>query len=121
MAQFGPYDTQWLTRASFEPAAVRRRMLAWGLAGAVLLLAVAAALYGRGGTREATLGARLAAAEQESAVLRADLERTRADLVIERATREEVERQADALGQRVAELNEQIQFLASRRALARND
>ncbi len=120
MARFGPYDTQWLTQARFEPTAARRRAFAAGVLTIALLMVLGYSVAGRG-SEQAALAARLDEAERTAASLDAELERTRAELALERATRQELQRQADSLGARVAELSQQMEFLASRRTVARND
>lgn len=123
MAQFGPDDTHWLTRASFELTAGRRRVLGRGLLLAGLLLALAAVMAGRSGLLGEQLAAttRLAEAQREVARLDAELERVNAELALERATRQELQRQADELGARATELSQQMEFVNSRRAVARNN
>lgn len=117
----GPYDTQWLTRASFEPTPARRWRLVAGVMGLAVLLVLAAWFLGHDGSRSSELAARLAGAERQAAALGAQLERAQAELALERATRQELQRQADGLGARVAELTQKMEFLASRRAVAYND
>ncbi len=115
MSGYGAYDTQRLTRASFQPIAVREiRKRVLGIAVAVALLVAAgagsSAIVGR-------LGAplRVAALEQQNTALLADVERARLELEMERATRAELQRQIDGLNAQVSELTHQIGFVNSRR------
>ena len=112
MPALSPYDTQWLTRASFAPAPARRRR--------VLALAAVLALVAGAGAGALYLDARDAGVERaaalhaQNAALAAELERTRVALGVERATRAELERQAAGLSERVSELTHQVEFLNSR-------
>lgn len=114
MAQRGPFDTQWLTRASFEPTAARRLRR--------LLLPVAAALAIGAAAGSYFVDARLpslsrtAELERSNASLAAALERARMELEMERATRDEVQRHADELSAKLTELAHQLEFLNSRGA-----
>ena len=111
MARLGAFDTQWLTRASFEPTAARRlrRLLPLVLA---LVAGVAAGNHlARGGTIVSTLPL-----ERRNAELASELERTRMELQVERATRDELQRHADELSAKVTDLGHQLEFLNSRGA-----
>ncbi len=114
MRQFGPYDTQWLTRASFAPTAgprLRKRVL---LVVATLAAVSIVAMRSSYLDRHMTSPAGLAEVQRDNAALAAEVEHTRMELEMERATRTELQRQAEALSARVAELNQQLEFLTSR-------
>ena len=107
----GAFDTQWLTRASFEPTPARRlrRLLPLVLA---LVAGVAAGNHlARGGTIVSTLPL-----AKRNAELASELERTRMELQVERATRDELQRHADELSAKVTDLGHQLEFLNSRGA-----
>ena len=114
MRPLTPYDTQWLTRASFEPTAARR------IRSGLLAIAAALALLAAGGVGFSRLEeqlappSRLAATERRSAALGDEIERARMELRMERATRAELQRQIDEMGQQITELNHQLEFLSSR-------
>jgi cell division protein FtsB len=102
-------DTHWLTHASLEPVPRRSGWLQWpgiGLLALCLLLSVAAALM---------LGNSVDAAAAQARQY-AEVERLRTELAVAHATREELERQAAGLNDRVAELSRQVQFLSARGA-----
>jgi hypothetical protein len=109
VAHLGPYDTQWLTRADFEPKAARRLRR-------LLPLALALAVGAAGGTFLARGGTAVAVAATRNAGLAAELERTRMELQMERATRDEMQRHADELSARVTDLAHQLEFINSRGA-----
>jgi type II secretory pathway component PulJ len=114
LARLGPYDTQWLTRASFEPTAARRlRRLLLPVVVALVIGASAGGFY-----VDARLPAlsRTAEFERRNASLAAELDRARVELEMERATRDEVQRHAEELSARVTELAHQLEFLNSRGA-----
>ena len=119
MAQYRPYDTQWLTRASFEPTAGRRIRKRLVLAVAVLVPLIVMAA--RSGYVDQRLSAplRLAEMQRDVAGLTAEIERTRMELEMERATRTELQRQAAELSTQVNELTQQLEFLTSRNVQAR--
>lgn len=72
---------------------------------------------GHGFAGDLYLSARdLAALRQERELLAADVERLRTQLALESATRDELERHAEQLNTRVAELNGQVEFLKARKA-----
>lgn len=111
MSKLGIYDTQRLTRASFEPAAVDKARRRW-----LLLAVVALLLAGSLGLVRADkhfAGPRLAALTRHNAELTAEAERARLDLEMERATRAELQRQIDTLNAQVSELNHQLGFVNS--------
>lgn len=112
--RFGPSDTQWLTRASFEPTAGRRlrKRLLLAIAGLAVLIVGAV----RSGVFDDQLMAplRLIEARRENASLSAGIEQVRMELAMERATRSDLQRQAEELSVRVAELTQQLQFVTSR-------
>lgn len=116
MPALSPYDTQWLTRASFVPVAGRRRRV---LALAVVLAAVtgtaAGALYLDARHVAADRGATLA---RDNARLVAEVEQLRLALEVERATRAALERESAGLAEKVGELTHQVEFLSSRGAAA---
>ena len=118
MRQFGPYDTQWLTRASFEPTAGRRLRKRVVLTLAILVAVTA--FVARSGYLDRHLAppVRLAEVQRENASLTAQIERTRMELEMERATRTELQRQAADLSAKVTELTQQLEFLTSRNAPA---
>ena len=108
----GAFDTQWLTRASFEPTPARRlrRLLPLVLA---LVAGVAAGNHlARGGT---TIASTIPIVKR-NAELASELERARMELQVERATRDELQRHADQLSARVTDLGHQLEFLNSRGA-----
>lgn len=103
---YSPPDTQWLTRASFEPAAGRRvvrRSLA-AIFAFLLVIGAGASVY----------PVRLAETMSRNADLGEEIERLRMELKMERATRAELHRQIDAMNKQITELNHQLEFLASR-------
>ena len=116
MRMFTPGETQWLTRASFEPTAVRR------IRNSLRVIVAALVLAGAGGVSLTRLEeflappARLADLTERNAALGEQIERARMDLKMERATRDELQRQIDAMGQQLTELNHQLEFLNSRNA-----
>lgn len=116
MPTLSPYDTQWLTRASFVPIAGRRRRV---LALAVVLAAVAGtatgALYIDARDAAADRGVVLA---RDNARLVAEVEQLRLSLEVERATRAALERESASLAGKVSELTHQVEFLSSRGATA---
>lgn len=109
-----PYDTQWLTKASFAPAPSRRRRVL-ALAGAFALLCGGTVGMLYLDTRDAGIN-RAVTLERRNTDLAAELERTRVALQVEQATRAELERQAATLSDRVTELTHQVEFLNSRGA-----
>ena len=56
----------------------------------------------------------LAEVTGQNASLRAEIEKARMELEMERATRAELQRQIDGMGAQIAELNHQLEFLNSR-------
>ena len=114
MPLYTPYDTQWLTRASFEPTAARR------IRNSLLVVVAALALIATGGIGVSRIRerlappARLAEITRQNAALGEALERSRMELKMERATRAELQRQIDGMGQQITELNHQLEFLNSR-------
>jgi hypothetical protein len=119
MRLFTADDTQWLTRASFEPAAARR--IRSGLRKIlVALVVVAAAVVGFNRFRDVLIPpSRFAEMTKRNADLRDEIERGRMELKMERATRAELQRQIDAMGEQITELNHQVEFLSSRNAPGR--
>jgi hypothetical protein len=116
MRLFTAYDTQWLTRASFEPAAALRIRRGLRMFVAVLLL-VAAGFIGFSRLQDLlTPPGRLADMRERNAALSEEIERTRMELKMEGATRAELQRQIDAMGKQITELNHQVEFLSSRNA-----
>lgn len=110
-----PYDTQWLTRASFEPTAARRIRNSLRAVVAALVLVAAG---GVGFSRIEELLAppvRLAEITKHNAALGEEIERSRMELRMERATRAELQRQIDAMSAQITKLNHQLEFLNSRR------
>jgi len=113
MRPFAAYDTQWLTRASFEPAAGRRIRHGFRALLAALVL-VAAGGFALSGLKELfTPPVRLAEMAKLNAALAEELERARMELEMERATRAELQRQIDAMGKQITELNHHVEFLSS--------
>ena len=113
MAFFGTFDTQRLTRADVQlvPDRMRRRWLPWLLCFAVL---AAAALLALREPMPLTVAMPRVEVRPENEALRTDLEHARVDLQMERATRAELQRQIQALGDEVARLNKQLEFVNSR-------
>jgi hypothetical protein len=107
-------DTNWLTRASFKPAAPHRHRRRWQIAAVVLLLLVVVAGHGFAGDFYVAVRD-LAALREERTLLAAEVERLRTELAVESATRRELERQAAESNARVAELDGQVQFLRALR------
>jgi septal ring factor EnvC (AmiA/AmiB activator) len=111
-------DTHRLTRASLELSSrdERQRRTAT-LATVILTLLVAGggAFYLReGGAAPFAASDVSTALSAENAVLRADLERVRTELDMEKATRAELNREAGELHARINELNNRLEFLAAR-------
>jgi len=121
MAKFSLHDTQWLTQASFAPTAARRRVGRAVLAFALIATA-GIVVAARAGFLDEQVSptARLAQAQVEVQRLSTELERANTELEMERATRAELQRHADELGERVARLTQQIEFLSSRGTMAGN-
>jgi hypothetical protein len=116
MRLFTAYDTQWLTRASFEPAAALHLRNGLRMILASLLL-VAAGVFGFSRLQDLlTPPGRFAEMGRRNAALTDEIERGRMELEMERATRAELQRQIDAMGKQITELNHQIEFLSSRTA-----
>jgi hypothetical protein len=119
MARFSSHDTQRLTRASFEPIAVQR------LRNRLPAIVVSLALILLGGAGFRYVGEQLAPAmrmaelERQNAGLNGEIDQTRMELEMERATRSELQRQLDATSAQVTELSHQIEFMSSRGAQAR--
>lgn len=111
-------DTQRLTRASLELSSRderRRRTATFATVLVMLLVAGGGAFYLReGGAVPATADGASAALVQENAALRADLERVRTELDMEKATRAELNREAGELHARINELTNRLEFLAAR-------
>ena len=114
MAGLTNHDTQRLTRASVELVAgqERRRGLLATACAVVLVLAGSVAIRYEQGPLGMPL--RLVNLREENARLQAELERARLEAEMERATRAELERQIEALGDQVTELNQQLEFVNSR-------
>lgn len=109
-------DTQRLTRARLELSSrdERRRQTATFVTAIVmLLLAGGGALYLHDGSAMSLVGPS-AIVMQENAALRADLERVRTELEMEKATRAELSREAGELHARISELTNRLEFLAAR-------
>ena len=115
-----PRDTHRLTRASLE---LRDRDGRWrrnaALAAVVLVLGL-----GTGGallvadplqSRQPDAGRALG---QENAALRAELDRVRTELALEKATRAELDREAADLHARIDDLTNRLEFLAARDGVA---
>jgi cell division protein FtsB len=109
---FTVYDTQRLTSARLELVSGRGRWRGWLPATlvAALVIAGAVAIGGAGSLDVASL-LRL---NREQARLQGELQRTRLELDVERATRTELERRNQALGEQVTELNQRLEFVNSR-------
>jgi len=122
MARFSLNDTQWLTQASFEPAAARRRQFGRAALACALIATAGLVVAARAGflDEQVSPAARLAQAQVEVERLSTELERANTELEMERATRAELQRHADELGERVAKLTQQIEFLSSRGTMAGN-
>jgi len=114
MSLFTAYDTQWLTRASFEPTAARRirRTLLAVVAGLALVAAAGVGISRIDGPFAAP--GWLTEFTGQNAALRAEIEKARMELEMERATRAELQRQIDGMGAQITELNHQLEFLNSR-------
>ena len=111
-------DTHRLTRSSLELSSrdERRRQTAT-LVTVILMLLMAGggAFYLREGRAQAfAAGDTSAALARENAALRADLERVRTELDLEKATRAELNREAGELHARINELTNRLEFLAAR-------
>ena len=117
MRLFTPYDTQWLTRASFAPTAARRiRNNLFAIVVALALVAAGLLSVSRFDVLNAPL--RLAAITRQDAMLRDEIERAQIELEMERATRAELQRQIDGMSQQITELNHRLEFLNSRNSQA---
>jgi uncharacterized small protein (DUF1192 family) len=115
VAFFGTFDTQRLTRADVQlvPDRIRRRWLPW-LLGFFLLAAAGALALQNPAPFSVALG--VIESRQQDHALRAELEHARLDLQMERATRAELQRRIQTLGDEVARLNQQLEFVNSRSA-----
>jgi septal ring factor EnvC (AmiA/AmiB activator) len=113
VASFGTFDTQRLTSADIHlvPDRIRRRWLLWLLSLAVLM---AAGLVIFRGPLPLAVGAQLIDAHQKNEAMRAELEHVRLELQMERATRTELQRQIQTLGDEAARLHQQLEFVNSR-------
>jgi hypothetical protein len=111
MEVFRTFDTQRLTRAdvALVPNRLRRRWLPWLLCLAAIAGSAFMALHGQMPVGFASITLR-----QQNAALHADLDHARVDLQMERATRAELQRQIQSLGDEVARLNQQLEFVNSR-------
>lgn len=115
-------DTQRLTRADVELHSGDGR----GLRGLLIALSVfvplavgTIAFYaGNSGRLPFTLDAAAEALAEENAMLRAELERTRTELEIDQATRNELNRQVETLNDQLADLTSRLEFLTARTSLA---
>ena len=109
-------DTHRLTRASLELSSRddrRRRNATFATVVVTLVLATGGALWlsDAGATLFPVGGLALAG---ENAELRAELERLRTELGLEKATRAELNREAGELHVRINELNTRLEFLTAR-------
>ena len=113
MAGPSTYDTQSLTRASLE--LVQPQYRRWPLQAALAMgLIAAGVLAAWPGSSPLSIPAYLVSLRQENARLQSDLDHVRLDLRIEQATNAELERRLQALSDRVAELNQQLEFVNTR-------
>ena len=113
MAAFTSYDTQRLTRVPLELVAGRGRRSGWLAVILTLVLVMAGALA----IRQAPAGLDVMTwlnNPQENSRLRSEVQRARLELDMERATRAELERQIQTLGEQVTKLNQQLEFMSSR-------
>lgn len=115
-------DTQRLTRASLE---LRSGRSIWRRAGRYLTLALLPMLAVTGGLYLRDVGAMPFARFQpttdlaaENSLLRAELERVRIELKLDRATRDELKRQARVLNDEINELRNRVEFLSARASSA---
>jgi hypothetical protein len=109
-------DTHRLTRASLELSSLderRRRTATFVTVIVTLLLAGGGALYLRDGSTSPFAAAGIAMA-RENATLRADVQRLRTELDMEKATRAELNRQAVELHAEINELTNRLEFLSAR-------
>lgn len=109
-------DTHRLTRASLELSSLderRRRTATFVTVVVTLLLAGSGALYLRDGGASPFVPAGTATA-QENTALRADVQRLRTELDMEKATRAELNRQTVELHAEINELTNRLEFLAAR-------
>lgn len=116
MAVLTSFDTQSLTRDSLQLVARPRPRPRWLTAVMTFTLLLVVIVTARNPDSVAGLPLQLLSLRQDQAQLQSDLERTRLDLRMERATRAELERQIQALSEQVAELNQQLEFVNSRAA-----
>lgn len=105
------YDTQRLTRTSLQLVAGPGRCRAWLTAAVAMAVAMCAA-----GLISPDGAAGLVSLRREQVRLQGELERTRLELEMERATRAELEGQIQVLNQNVTELGQQLEFVNSRTA-----
>ncbi|MEZ5565945.1 MAG: hypothetical protein R3F24_10695 [Gammaproteobacteria bacterium] len=121
MRNFGANSTHWLSRATFEPKAGygRRKQLVLPL---LLIVAAMLTVSVRSGYVHLPFmtPSRLMEAEQANTGLIKEIEHTRTELAVERATRAELQRQADDLSGQVNRLTQQLEFLSSRGARNRS-
>ena len=112
MRSIGAFDTQRLTRATFELTLGRPALRRLLIAGLALAAAIAAGMMlGDGASVIPFLTSELA---RNNARLAAELQRTRMELEMERATGDELRRLADELSGKVTDLTHQLEFLNSR-------
>jgi hypothetical protein len=113
MADFANFDTQRLTHVHLQLVAGQERRR--GVAIAVLAIAVVLAVVViRMANGQPGISLKLLDIRSDRAQLKQDLERARLELQMERATRAELERQIQVLGEQVIELNQQLEFVNSR-------
>ena len=113
MASLSGSRTRRLAGASFELTSRRRArngLLAVAIA-ALLLVTVAAGL--RFIVQSIAPAAELAELQLENTRLRQDVERSRVELDVERATRSELDRQVAELNEQVSQLNTELSFYVS--------
>ncbi len=106
-------DTQRLTRVRLELVAGRGGWRGWlpGVLIAVLVIAAGVAIVR---APESLNPVSLFTTSRENALLQNELQRTRVELDVERATRTELEHRNQALGEQVTALNQQLEFVNSR-------
>lgn len=113
LKSFSTGNTLRLTRAEVQlvPRRLGRRWLVWLFVLGTVATGLTFVLRD-----PASLGvvAHLVEVNRQSDVMRADLEHARLELQMERATRAELERRVQGLGDEVTRLNQQLEFVNSR-------
>lgn len=110
---FATGNTLQLTRADVQlvPGRLGRRWLVWAL---MLCIAAAALMMALDDPAPRALVARLVEANRRDNAMHSALDHARLELQMERATRAELERRIQGLGDEVTRLHQELEFVNSR-------